>query len=117
MPNGRALSKSLVHRVPIHDVPPRGEVVGTAILIFEVVGVFPHVDAEEGLLPFHERTILVGSALDDELAAGIDQPSPAAAEALHAGVIELRLELLEVAERRLDGVGDRPAWRAALARP
>ena len=33
--------------VPVDDVPPRGEVVRAAVLVVEVVGVLPDVDAEE----------------------------------------------------------------------
>ncbi len=31
--------------IPIDDVPERGDVVGTAVLVVQVVGVFPHVEA------------------------------------------------------------------------
>src|SRR4051794_30893631 len=92
------LLEPLVHRVPVDDVPPCGQVVGAAVLVLQVVRVLPHVDAEDRLLAFHQRAVLVGGALDHQLPAGVDQPRPAAAEALGAGVVHLRLELVEVAE-------------------
>jgi hypothetical protein len=35
--------------VPVDHVPPRSEVIGTAILIFEIVGVLPNVIEENGI--------------------------------------------------------------------
>src|SRR5688572_10287814 len=109
------LRESLADRVPVDDVPPRREVVGTAVLVLQVVGVLPHVDAEDRLLPFHHRIVLVRRALDDQLAAGIDQPRPAAAEAFDAGVVQLRLERVEAAEGGRDGLAERAARLAAFA--
>src|SRR5262249_41386530 len=67
-----------LRRVP--DVPPRFDVGGPAVLVLEVVGMLPDVDAEHGLLAVHHRVVLVRRALDDELAALIDDPRQAAAE-------------------------------------
>src|SRR6185295_11338860 len=33
----------LPHHRPVHHVPPRGDIVGAAVLVLEVVGVFPHI--------------------------------------------------------------------------
>jgi len=33
--------------VPVDYVPPRVDVVGTAVLVLQVVGVLPHVDAQQ----------------------------------------------------------------------
>src|SRR5690349_5782844 len=35
---------------PVHDVPPRREIIGAAVLIFQIVRVLPDVDAEYGVL-------------------------------------------------------------------
>ena len=45
--------------VPVDDVPPRGEVVGSAVLVVEVVRVLPDVDAEQRHVALHERRVLV----------------------------------------------------------
>src|SRR5262245_10410373 len=74
-------SEALVDLRPVHDVPPGVDVVGPAVLILQIVGVLPHVEAEHDFLAFHQRAVLVGAALDGELAALIDHPRPAAAEA------------------------------------
>lgn len=87
-----------------------GEVVGAAVLVVEVVGVFPHVhtqnrgaaDARDGFA--HQRVVLVGGGHDIELAVLDDQPRPARAEAGLGGVFELLLEGVEAAEGAVDGV-------------
>src|SRR5918994_3925774 len=45
---------------PVYDVPPNFQVFRTPVLILEVVGVLPDVDAEERLVALHERAGLVG---------------------------------------------------------
>ena len=79
-----AYRESLVDFGPVDHVPPGVDVVGTAVLILQVVRVLPDVDAEHGLLAFHQRAVLVRRAFDRELAAAVDDPRPAAAEAADA---------------------------------
>src|ERR1700691_912996 len=65
---------------PVHDVPPRVEVVGAAVLVLEVVGVLPDVDAEQRDLAGGDRVVLVGAA-DHGEAVGVEhEPGPAGAE-------------------------------------
>src|SRR2546430_10382275 len=67
------------------------------------MGMLPDIDAEDGSLAGRKRCVLIGTALDCQLAARIfDQPGPAAAEPLHGGVLEGGFELAELAERRSD---------------
>src|SRR5712691_6383591 len=108
--------EAIVDLRPVHNVPPGVDVIGPAVLILQVVRVFPHVDAEDDLLPFHQRAVLVRGAFDHELATLIDHPRPAAAEAADTGLLQLLLELVETAERRVDRGGDRPARLAARLR-
>src|SRR5881409_3501698 len=56
--------ESLVDLRPVDDVPPRVDVVWTAVLVLQIVRVLPDVDAEHDLLAFHQRAVLVGAALD-----------------------------------------------------
>ena len=35
--------------LPVDDFPDGGEVIGAAVLVLEVVGMFPDIDAENGL--------------------------------------------------------------------
>src|SRR4029450_7575984 len=53
--------------VPIHNVPPYVDVIGALGLMLQIVGVFPHVDADDALGPLHVRAVLVGCAEDSKL--------------------------------------------------
>src|SRR5690606_22237236 len=69
------------------------------------------------LLAFHDRIVLVGRALDGQLATRLDQPRPSAAEPAGARLVELFLESVETAEGRGDGLANRAGRRATLTRP
>src|SRR3989442_3251704 len=106
-------TQPLVDFGPVDDVPPRVDVFRPAILVLQVVGVLPHVDAEDDLLVFHQRAVLVRAAFDHELAALIQHPRPPAAEAADARLLHFVLELVEAPERRVDRARDRAGRRAA----
>src|SRR5262249_35440124 len=90
---------------PVHDAPERLEVIGAAILVFEVVGMFPDIATEDrfafgaGDRFAHERVVLIGGGDDFQLAIVYDQPGPTAAESAHTGGFELFLESVETVER------------------
>jgi hypothetical protein len=44
---------------PVDDAPPCFDVVGAAILILQIVGVLPHIEAEHGLAAVHDGIVLV----------------------------------------------------------
>src|SRR6266436_3648609 len=60
--------EALVDLVPVDGVPPGREVVGTAVLVLEVVGVLPDVVAEDGVAALGDGVVLVGGGDDGELA-------------------------------------------------
>src|SRR5262245_15967391 len=69
---------ALADLCPIHYVPPRFEVVSAAVLVGEVIGVLPHVIAEQYALAIHQRSVLIGLRLERELAiarAGDEHPA------------------------------------------
>src|SRR5687768_11476116 len=41
------LPEPFCHLAPVHDVPPRGHVVRTTVLVLEVVRVLPHIQPEQ----------------------------------------------------------------------
>src|SRR5437764_9676198 len=95
---------------PVDHVPPRRDVLRPAVLVLEVVGMFPDVEAEDRRAPLHERAVLVGRGLDAQRSAAVQgEPGPAAAEAARGRLGELVLERVEAA----DGLGDRLSQRAA----
>src|SRR5205085_1028371 len=78
----------------------------------------PDVAPEERRQLVHERAVLVGVALDRQLALAVgDEPGPAAAELPDGGLLQLFLELVIAAERALDRIGDASAGIAPAARP
>ncbi len=94
--------------VPVDQVPEGGDVVRSAILILEVVGVFPDVKTEQRRAAnsgdgfAHQRAILVGGGTDGQLAAFDDQPSPTTTETGGGGVVEDFLQLIKAAEGAID---------------
>jgi hypothetical protein len=98
--------EALVDFVPIDYVPPRGEIFGAAVVVLQVVGVLPDVVAEDGVEALGERVVLVGGGNDLNAAVGFaSEPNPSGAELFCTGVIEFRLEVVEVSERFLDCFG------------
>src|SRR5690606_5693566 len=102
-PSGRNASGSVVlvapvDLVPVDRVPPLADVVRAAVLVLEVVGVLPDVDAEERLEALHHRGILVRQTDDVGVALGVeDEPRPAGAELAGGGLVEGLLEGVEAA--------------------
>src|SRR6266851_1300682 len=105
--NSRRLLVALGDGLPVDRVEPGRHVVRALVLVLQVVGVLPHVHAEDGRHAVHVRAVLVGVALDRELAARVgDEPSPAAPELAHCSLGELLLERVVRTEGAVDGVAD-----------
>src|SRR5438094_8258296 len=51
--------KPLLHFVPIDHVPPRADVVGAAVLVLQVVGFHPDVEARHGECSLHHTADLI----------------------------------------------------------
>src|SRR5205085_2682628 len=84
-----SLSTYLSHRllevlrrlVPVHRIPPGLEVVGPAVLVLQVIGVLPHIDADHGLCAEPDRRVLVRGRDQLQLLVPVDdEPGPAGAE-------------------------------------
>src|SRR2546421_13085236 len=64
-PSGKVLGPlqgglvATVDLVPVDDVPERLDVLGPPVLVLEVVGVLPHVQAEDGRVAADEGRVLV----------------------------------------------------------
>src|SRR5487761_136871 len=52
---------------PVHHAPPGADVFSTAVLIFQIVGVFPNVQPDHRKFALHDRAILIGGRCDFEL--------------------------------------------------
>lgn len=104
------------------SVPPGGQAVGSLVLIFQVVGMLPDVDAEDRRARLvHQRVVLVRRGGDPRDAVGRQHvPGPTAAEARHRGLVDLLLHPVQIAERgvnRLDDLSARFAARWTHDRP
>src|SRR5215472_1716054 len=73
--------KSLLNFRPVYYVPPRGDVLGTSVLIPQIIGVLPHIQPHDRIMPLPLRTVLVRRRNNQEPAALLDQPRPARPEA------------------------------------
>src|SRR5262245_7399182 len=99
-PNNTAAGRGLAARAqalggisPIHDVPERRNVFRTSVLILEVIGVLPDVQAQNGAQPFDDGAVLVGKVFDGQLAGAVGtKPGPATAEPARRRVGEFLFE-------------------------
>ena len=88
---------------PIDNPPQRLEVCGAAVLVVEVVGVFPNVEGEEGPEAVGDGVVGAGVLADGQGAGGIGpEPHPPGPEQADALGDELLLEGFEGAPLRLD---------------
>lgn len=96
--------ESLGNSAPIDDIPNGAKVLGLAVLVLQVVGVLPGVDAEQGLEVSGDG-VLVGAGDEAEGARGLvlDQPGPAGALDAGEGGVGLLLEVVEGAKVLVDG--------------
>src|ERR1039458_4856185 len=89
----------------------RSEIIRALVLVFQIIGVFPDIRADDGLAfaaghgVAHEGIVLVRRGDDLQLAVVRHQPDPAAAETSDARSLELRLEIIEAAHPGLCVVG------------
>src|ERR1043166_8768038 len=97
-----ATAKRLVilrDRVPIYHVPPCFDVIGSAVLVLEVVSMFPNIEADNRCVAIHQRTILIRRRHHFEFTALIfDQPNPTAAKSTRPPGREFFLERIDAAE-------------------
>ena len=93
------LLQSLVHHVPIHDLPKSGKMVGATVLIVKIIGVFPHVEGQQGPQAVLHGIARVVFLRDDEFAVCIGgQPHPARSEQGGAFFGKLFLEGIKATE-------------------
>src|SRR6266480_3276266 len=58
------LAEPFCDRLPVDHVPPRRDIIWPAVLVLEVVRVFPHVQPHNRLLSLHQGIVLVRRARD-----------------------------------------------------
>lgn len=103
MGTSRLVFETLSDGAPVDDVPDGAEVLDLAVLVLQVVGVLPGVNAHQGN-KVAGNGVLVGAG-DDAEGAGrlvLDEPGPAGALDASEGSVGLLLEVVERAEVLVD---------------
>src|SRR5579862_685912 len=89
--------------LPVHQAFEESlEIVGPAIAVVDVVGVLPHVAAEDRRAAVYQRVLAVRRLRDGELAVLHRDPAPAGTELSDAGLREVFLHLGDAAEVLVD---------------
>lgn len=102
--HGRLFSESLSNGSPVDNLPDGAKVLGLAVLVLQIVGVLPGVDAQQGLKVAGDG-VLVGTGDKTKIARGLvlDEPGPAGALDASEGSVGLLLEVLEGAKVLVNG--------------
>ncbi len=91
--------------------------IDTAVLIVEVVGMFPYVDAENGLQSVANGVASIGFLRNHEFTFAVTgKPYPTATEKTGAFLLELLFEGFERAKLCIDGFGQLPHGLAIFLR-
>ena len=99
------LSEAFADEIPVDDILEGFEVIGSAILVFEVIGVLPDIETEDGDSAGGVGAILIGEGFDGEFLVFINQPSPATSEDFEGGGGIVFLKFGEASEGGVDGFG------------
>ena len=108
------LSEVPLHRLPVHHRQPVLKVLGTSVPVVDVVGVLPHIAAEEGLHAVYASTRHISTTADricsiagaDDIERAVcllDEPGPSRAKEGSRLCVELLSEGIEGAPSLLDG--------------
>ena len=92
------------HVIPVDQAVDEGlEIFRPGVAVVDVIGMLPHVDAEDRGCAVNERIFAVGGLGDLELAVLDRDPGPAGTELRGAGIGEIGLELVIAAEVGAEG--------------
>ena len=112
---GRRLGVHLFDLVPVDEiVEPGFEIFRTRVAVVDVIGVLPHIAAEQRPAAMHQRVLAVGRFGHFQLAVFQRQPGPARTELGRAGGQDVGLERVEAAQVAVDLRQDR-AWQFLAA--
>lgn len=88
--SGGEFGVAFVEELPVDDVSQGADVFVPAILVLEVIGVFPEIDSKEDLAALDEGGVLVGGRFELQGAVLVDgEPEPTAAEDGQGGLDEV----------------------------
>ena len=94
--------------LPIHDIPPIGQVFSATILITKIISMFPYIIAHNRVEAFHNRIVLVCCSGNLQLPLRItNQPNPATAKALAPCLVKLFSKVVKAAKGLINRLSDR----------
>src|SRR6266849_3098001 len=71
--------------IPVDHIPPGVQIIGTAILVLQIVSMFPDVISHDRIQTLHQWAVLVSGRDNRKLAALVEnEPGPTGAETLDA---------------------------------
>ena len=91
---------------PVDQPPPSIKVVGAAILILQIIGMFPHIAAQKGQQG--QNGVLIGNLLNGQISAAVGaEASPTGTENGQRGAFQGGLQPLYIAKDTADGAVQR----------
>src|SRR5689334_12063280 len=92
--SGPSLTVHLLNVLPVDEIfPERLQIIRPAVAIVDVIGVLPHVAAEDRGGTLHQWALAVWRLVDHELAVLYGNPAPARAELGHPRLDKVFLRL------------------------
>src|SRR5688572_17734670 len=107
------MDRLLAPEIALREIPVEqviynaGDIEIAAVVMVEVIRVLPYIEHQQRPLPVDERRVGVCRRRYLELAPGLDEPYPAAAEQRRRGRLELAGKRLVAAEIGRDALGER----------
>ncbi len=115
------LLKTPFNHAPVHNLPKCGYVLGATVLVVQVVGMFPNVEAQQRDVSVAYGVVSVGLLYDDKGAVLLHgQSGPSRTKEVDGTALKLQLEVGKRVPLLADGFGQGPArlatalWRELL---
>jgi hypothetical protein len=113
----KILRQAFVDKIPVDElVDHRGQIIRAAVLIIEIIGVFPDVQRQKGLEAVSDRRIGIGRFDNLQLPVVEYEPGPAAAELGCTRCFKLFREFVVAAPGRINLRCNCPGGGAAATR-
>lgn len=106
-----------VHLVPVDNIPPIIKIVGSTVLISQIISVFPNIVAEDGIVARTNWIVLIWRGNDLELSLLIaNEPHPTTAEAIAPCFVKLSTEVFKAAKGLINRLSNGSGWLSTSVR-
>ena len=99
----------LVDLLPVDHIEERLDVFRPPVLVFQVVGMFPYIQAEQRSFALAQGIVLIGCGDNVQPAVVCHKPGPTAAEQQSGRVWKFAFKRFEITEGLFDSIGNFPA--------